>query len=392
MTPPGVDPRRLLVILDLSWWLTRAWHIALSAELGKRREEEATADDHARAGSGMVATFAGWLAELLTPPTPACIAAALDSVGPTWRHARTAHLPEERRYKAGRPARPVAYQRARNVALDLVSAHGIPLLAAEGWEADDAIAAAVVRARALGLAVAICSSDKDHAALVGPGVVQWAWGGGTGPASGLRDMRGVAEVTRRYGVPPALVPDWLAIAGDAGDGVHGAEGVGDKGAVAILEVVQNPLFVLATPELTPLDRALGLEVAAPPDAALDAARRRRNGVRDAPPNALAGDDARARHAARLAEAEGALEGVKRQRALARLFERLRASRETVLLARELVTLDAAAPIRWVPEELPVGGFDVPELRRLYERVGFTALAREVRPMAKRTIEEVLSYE
>lgn len=387
MIPPGVDPSRLLALLDLSWWLTRAWHIALKDELGERREEEATAIDHERAGDHMIAIMTGWIVELLSPPLPACIAAALDSIGPTWRHEKTANLPEEARYKAKRRRRPIAYQRARNTVLDVIEAHGIPIFAAEGWEADDCIAAAAMRARALGLSVALVSSDKDHAVLVGPGVVQWAWGGG---ATGRLDVRSEAWVRAHHGVPPDQIPDLLAIMGDATDNVQGAEGLGDKGALAVLETVSNPLIACVTPHLTPLERALGLVVQAPDEAAMTAARRVRDQVRKAKPNALAGDEAAARHAQQVAAAEAALVQIKAQRCLARNFERLHAAAAQVRLARELVTLDKAAPIRWRPAELPAGGFDVPRLRAIYEGLGFTALARNVGPLAKKPIDEILA--
>lgn len=387
MIPPLLDPKRLLVLLDLSWWLTRAWHIALKAELGERREEEATALDHERAGEHMIAIVTGWLVELLSPPLPACVAAALDSVGPTWRHEKTALLPEEARYKARRRRRPMAYQRARNILLDVIEAHGIAILAAEGWEADDCLAAAVARGRALDLTMALVSSDKDHLALVGPGVWQWPWGGG---ATGRAEVRGEQWVRKAHGVPPTMIPDLLAMMGDTSDNVLGADGLGDKGALAVLEAASNPLFLLATPELTPLERALGLCVQGPDEAALVAARRARDAIRNNPPNTLGGEQAAARHAQKLASAEAALTSVKAQRCLARSFDRLRASADRVRLARELVTLDVAAPIRWRPDELPVGGFDVARVRELYERLGFTALAREVGPMVKKSIAEVLA--
>jgi 5'-3' exonuclease len=42
------------------------------------------------------------------------------------------------------------------------------------------------------------------------------------------------EVRRRYGVPPELVPDFIALRGDPSDGIPGAKGIGEKGAADLL--------------------------------------------------------------------------------------------------------------------------------------------------------------
>ncbi len=123
---------------------------------------------------------------------------------------------------------------------------------------------------------------------------------------------------------------------------------------------------------------------APDDSALRLANADLKRLR--PPNALAGDEARARHAAQVAAAEGRIKSIKVQRALARNFDRLRASRETVLLARELVTLRDDAPIHWDLAELPIGGWDVHEIQQALAALGFGRLAGviESKPKARLT--------
>ena len=54
------------------------------------------------------------------------------------------------------------------------------------------------------------------------------------PAEAGRRAVGVAEVKRRYGIPPKLVPDFIALRGDPSDGLPGAKGVGEKGAAELL--------------------------------------------------------------------------------------------------------------------------------------------------------------
>jgi len=97
------------------------------------------------------------------------------------------------------------------------------------FEADDAIATAAARFRDLpGVdQVVLCSPDKDLAqAVVGDQVVCW-------------DRRrevvlDEAGVTGKFGVPPASIPDWLALVGDSADGFPGIPGWGAKSAATVL--------------------------------------------------------------------------------------------------------------------------------------------------------------
>jgi DNA polymerase-1 len=337
----------------------------------------------------MLATAIGWLGQLLTPPMPACLAAALDSIGPTWRHELTASLPEGERYKATRSARPSAYRRALNLFLEILTLHGVPLLCAQGYEADDVIATATGEALALGLDVAIVSGDKDLGALVYRdlrSVWQWAWSG-TKTAS---DIRGPAEIVRGFGVLPRLVPDFLAIVGDVSDNVPGVDGVGDVWAAKVLALADAYRDQVPAPTL--IAAMMDMQPKPPTDDAIGLAEKEHARLKRAKPNALS-DEAVRRREQQIAEAKARLDGLRHQRDLAKRFEMVQRSRETVLLARELVTLRTDAPILgWDPARLPIGGFDVEALRDLYrsEELGWFKLAAELRPMNKRQIEEILS--
>jgi 5'-3' exonuclease len=97
------------------------------------------------------------------------------------------------------------------------------------FEADDALATAAARLReAKGVEqVVICSPDKDLSqCVVGRRVI-------------CRDRRRGLErdeagVVSRFGVPPASIPDWLALVGDSADGIPGIPGWGEKSASAVL--------------------------------------------------------------------------------------------------------------------------------------------------------------
>jgi 5'-3' exonuclease len=97
------------------------------------------------------------------------------------------------------------------------------------FEADDALATAAARFRETpGVEqVVICSPDKDLSqCVVGSRVI-------------CRDRRRAidrdqAGVVARFGVPPASIPDWLALVGDSADGIPGIPGFGEKTAAAVL--------------------------------------------------------------------------------------------------------------------------------------------------------------
>ena len=97
------------------------------------------------------------------------------------------------------------------------------------FEADDAIATAATRwkrAREIDRVV-ICSVDKDLMNLVdGSRVVVW---------DRRRDVTYTeADVIERYGVPPASIPDYLALVGDSADGIPGVPRWGAKGTATVL--------------------------------------------------------------------------------------------------------------------------------------------------------------
>jgi 5'-3' exonuclease len=97
------------------------------------------------------------------------------------------------------------------------------------FEADDALAAAAAKA-ALDTRVTrviICTPDKDLAQSVrGTRVVQLN--------RRTREMRDEAGVVAKFGVPPASIPDYLALVGDSSDGYPGLPGWGPKSAAAVL--------------------------------------------------------------------------------------------------------------------------------------------------------------
>ena len=112
---------------------------------------------------------------------------------------------------------------------EALTALGVVVWPMVEFEADDALAAAAEKAAADARVdrVVICTPDKDLSQCVrGTRVVQLN--------RRTREWRDEAGVVKRFGVPPASIPDYLALVGDASDGYPGLPGWGAKSAAAVL--------------------------------------------------------------------------------------------------------------------------------------------------------------
>jgi DNA polymerase I len=129
-------------------------------------------------------------------------------------------------YKAHRPPMPPELGEQLAMVRHVVEAFGLAQLEVPGFEADDIIATLTRIARPAGMDVVICSSDKDLTQLCGDGVAV---------LDTMRNkMIGPAEVQEKFGVPPALVGDVLALMGDSIDNVPGVAGIGPKTAAELI--------------------------------------------------------------------------------------------------------------------------------------------------------------
>ncbi|MFI5178909.1 MAG: 5'-3' exonuclease H3TH domain-containing protein [Vicinamibacterales bacterium] len=112
---------------------------------------------------------------------------------------------------------------------DMLTSMGVVVWPMVEFEADDALASAAALAERNPRVerVVICTPDKDLAQSVrGTRVVQ--------ENRRTREIRDEAGVIRKFGVPPASIPDYLALVGDAADGYPGLRGWGAKSAAAVL--------------------------------------------------------------------------------------------------------------------------------------------------------------
>ncbi|MGC4116312.1 MAG: DNA polymerase I [Myxococcales bacterium] len=129
-------------------------------------------------------------------------------------------------YKAQRPPLPEELLRQLPHIDRVVQANRFPVLRAEGYEADDVIGTLARRGAAAGMEVVIVAGDKDFAQLVGGQVRMF---------DPMREVTYDPElVFKKWGVRPDQMADLLALMGDDTDNIPGVDGIGHKGACALL--------------------------------------------------------------------------------------------------------------------------------------------------------------
>jgi DNA polymerase-1 len=116
----------------------------------------------------------------------------------------------------------------------ILDAFHIPIIALDGYEADDVVATLADRAASNGLQAVIVSGDKDFYQLIRPGVALLNPGRG-GQAAVVEQWVDQANANERLGVPPERVVDFLALVGDSSDNIPGVKGIGDKTALQLIE-------------------------------------------------------------------------------------------------------------------------------------------------------------
>ncbi|MFD7848171.1 DNA polymerase I [Nocardia sp. NPDC059764] len=222
MTPASTDQRPVvaseaasgeqptLLLLDGHSLAYRAFY-ALPAENFKTHSGQTT---------NAVYGFTAMLINLLRDEKPTHVAAAFDVSRKTFR---TEAFPE---YKANRATTPDEFKGQVETTQEVLGALGIPVMAIEGYEADDLIATLTTQAVAQGFRVLIVTGDRDSLQLVEDSVTV------------LYPKKGVSELTRftpaaveeKYGLTPAQYPDFAALRGDPSDNLPGIPGVGEKTA------------------------------------------------------------------------------------------------------------------------------------------------------------------
>ena len=167
-----------------------------------------------------------------------------------WVHDRGVSFRQEQypEYKATREKLGEELQQDFDRSLERVcqvlDAFHIPVIAINGYEADDVVATLAQRAAGGGLQAVIVSGDKDFYQLIGDGVALLNPGRG-GQAAVEEQWVDRSNASERLGVPPERVVDYLALVGDTSDNIPGVKGIGDKTALQLLETYGDLDTILA---------------------------------------------------------------------------------------------------------------------------------------------------
>ncbi|EKN6389996.1 DNA polymerase I [Yersinia enterocolitica] len=198
-----------LILVDGSSYLYRAYH-AFPPLTNSKGEP-----------TGAMYGVLNMLRSLLLQYRPSHVAVVFDAKGKTFRDELFAE------YKSHRPPMPDDLRAQIEPLHQMVKAMGLPLLVVSGVEADDVIGTLAQEAEKAGHAVLISTGDKDMAQLVTPNI--------TLINTMNNAILGPQEVCEKYGVPPELIIDFLALMGDSSDNIPGVPGVGEKTAQALLQ-------------------------------------------------------------------------------------------------------------------------------------------------------------
>ncbi|MGL4859840.1 MAG: DNA polymerase I [Enterobacteriaceae bacterium] len=197
------------VLVDGSSYLYRAYH-AFPPLTNSQGEP-----------TGAMYGVVNMLRSLIQQFTPSHLAVVFDAKGKTFRD----HLFES--YKAHRPPMPDDLRSQIEPLHQMIRAMGVPVLVVAGVEADDVIGTLAVRAQQAGQPVLISTGDKDMAQLVTSDIILIN--------TMNNSVLGPEEVVEKYGVPPSLMIDYLALMGDSSDNIPGVPGVGEKTARALIQ-------------------------------------------------------------------------------------------------------------------------------------------------------------
>lgn len=198
-----------LLLIDTSSYLFRAYHALPYLSNSKGLPTNA------------ILGFTNMLLKIIRDYKPDYIATVLDSKEPTFRDK----IFEE--YKALRPPTPDDLKIQIPYVLEIIKAMGIEIVEKSGYEADDLIATIVERLKNSGIKIMIVTGDKDMYQLVSENVLI------------LDTMKELVidrdGVIKKFGIPPELIPEFLALTGDAIDNIPGVKGVGAKTAGKLLK-------------------------------------------------------------------------------------------------------------------------------------------------------------
>ena len=212
-----------IVLVDGSSYLYRAFHALPPLTTSKGQP------------TGAIKGVLNMLKRLIKDYPESPMAVVFDAPGKTFRDELFAE------YKAHRPPMPDDLRSQVAPLHACVKALGLPLLCIEGVEADDVIGTLARQATEAGRDAVISTGDKDMAQLVNAHITL---------VNTMKDETlDVAGVKEKFGLPPELIIDFLALMGDKVDNIPGVPGVGEKTALGLLQGMGGGLdAIYADPE------------------------------------------------------------------------------------------------------------------------------------------------
>lgn len=248
--------------------------------------------------------FTKFLRDIIMKERPQYLGVAFDPKGGTFRNEL---YPA---YKANRSETPEDIIVAVPYIKQILGALRIPCIEVKGFEADDVIGTLSVKAAKEGYEVFMVTPDKDFGQLIQPTVKiykQRKSGEGV-------EIVGCEQLKEQYGIDdPRLIIDILALWGDASDNIPGVPGIGEKGAVKLVNEFGTVENILA----------------------------------------------------RVDDLKG------------RQKDNIIATKEQLLLSKRLATIDTDAPVDFVPKDLIMEDPDCEALREIYKELDFNMFIREM---------------
>ncbi|MBN1584866.1 DNA polymerase I [Candidatus Uhrbacteria bacterium] len=214
MTEPKNDQKRLLILIDGNAVLHRAWHALPPL---------ATRDGRVISGAyGFMMTMLSAVRKF----SPSHLIVTFDLAQPTFRHEKYGE------YKAGRAKHPDELYAQIPIVEGILERMGVPVLTAEGYEADDVIGTVARMASEADreMRTVIVTGDLDTLQLVNDRVHVFTM------RRGLTDTvtYDPARVEERYGLRPSQMIDYKALRGDPSDNIPGVRGIGEKTASQLI--------------------------------------------------------------------------------------------------------------------------------------------------------------
>lgn len=206
-------PERTIAIIDGNSLVHRAFH-ALPPTM--------TAPDGRPTNA--VFGFVSMLVKLVTDLRPDGVVVAFDCGKPAFRTEALV------RYKAHRPPTADDLKVQFPMLKEVLAALAVPMVEAEGWEADDLLGTLARRASEAGERVLLVTGDRDALQLIDDMVTV------VSTQKGITDIKlyDAAAVLERFGVRPDQIVDYLGLKGDASDNIPGVPGVGEKTAAKLI--------------------------------------------------------------------------------------------------------------------------------------------------------------